>query len=409
MEQNKNKGSGQIRGTRLPESGENIFQRIKKKTEEAEARGIEVIRLSIGQPGGPALPIAKKAAAEAIMSDEESMHEYQDNGSPGVPNFAERFVQAHIKTNLQEVSGISCMPIPGIKPVLGPGILACDPKLVATMSEPGYPTPAKWCGYLKVPNYSLPLTAENKFLFSAEDIEIGTDLVMINFPNNPSGQVAPRKWLEELCGYCQENNIRLLGDAAYGMLIHDSKDRVTLTDVAINFPDLSFCEMFSVSKEIGNGTGWRVGAITGSEDFIEDFGKIKGETDSGAVAATMAGAIYAIENDQEGIERYNQMYAQRTRILVDILSRRGMQLVLQPKATFFSLWEVPHEAFGRVIRNAEHFNNLMIKETGIVGVPFGDGYIGDDYIRYSVAGYPMEETEKASSVDLGFEKASVIR
>ncbi|MCK4816583.1 aminotransferase class I/II-fold pyridoxal phosphate-dependent enzyme, partial [bacterium] len=339
--------------------------------------------------------------------DNGKVDSYQDNGS-FVPEFAKRFVQAHVKTNLDEVFGISYMPTSGTKTALGQAILACDPELVATMSEPGYPTPAKWCGYLKVPNYSLPLTAENEFLFSVEDINPCTDLVMINFPNNPSSQVAPRKWLEELCGYCQENDIRLLCDTAYGMLVHNPENCVTLTDVAMDFPNLSFCEMFSASKA-GNFTGWRVGAVVGSEDFIRDFGKIKGETDSGGVAAMMAGVIHAIENDREGIERYNQMYAQRTRILVDILSRRGMQLVLQPKATFFSLWKVPHEAFGRVIRNAEHFNNLMIKETGIAGVPFGDGYIDNDYIRYSVAGYPMEETEKASNVDLGFEKASVIR
>ena len=296
----------------MPPVGENVFQRIKKITVAAEEEGIGVIRLSIGQPTGPALISAREIASAVIMSDEESVHEYQDNGSPGVRDFAERFVRAHIKTDLREVSGISCMPIPGIKPMLGLVPLACNSKVVATMSDPGYPVPETWCGYLQTLNYSLPLNAENEFLFSVEDIERDTDLVMINFPNNPSGQVVPRKWLEKLCNHCQKNNIRIFNDAAYIKLVHCYyEDSPTLTDVAIDFPELSFAEMFSASKEIGNGTGWRIGAVVGSDDFVGDIGTIKGNTDSGPVAAMMAGALYSVENDWRGIESYNQTYAQR--------------------------------------------------------------------------------------------------
>lgn len=296
------------------------------------------------------------------------------------------------------------MPIPGIKPMIGLVPLACNSKVVATMSDPGYPVSETWCGYLQKSNYSLPLNTENEFLFSVEDVKRDTDLIMINFPNNPSGQVAPKEWLVRLCGHCQKNNIRIFNDAAYIKLVHCYyEDSPTLTDVAVDFPDLSFAETFSASKEIGNGTGWRVGAIVGSDDFIGDIGTIKGNTDSGAVAAMMAGALHSVENDWRGIESYNQMYAQRTRVLVDILTRQEMQLVLQPKATFFSFWKVPNEAFGKTVENAEHFNNLMIENTGIVGVPFGE-----DHIRYSVAGYPINKPDEAFKVHLGFQKADVV-
>jgi len=81
--------------SRLPPGGENLFQSIKRKCVEAEAKGKKLYRLSIGQPSGPALLSARKAAAKAVMSDQESMHEYQDNGSPGVSDFAERFINVH--------------------------------------------------------------------------------------------------------------------------------------------------------------------------------------------------------------------------------------------------------------------------------------------------------------------------
>lgn len=89
-----------MRKSWLPAGGINLFQAIKAKCREAEESGQTLYRLSIGQPTGPALLSARKAAAEAIMSEAESMHEYQDNGSPGVPDFARRFVQAHLNFSL---------------------------------------------------------------------------------------------------------------------------------------------------------------------------------------------------------------------------------------------------------------------------------------------------------------------
>ena len=83
--------------SRLPEGGQNLFQKIKKRVEAAEEAGKKIWRLGIGQPSGPALISAREAAATAVMSGDESMHEYQDNGSPGVPGFAERVVHLHQK------------------------------------------------------------------------------------------------------------------------------------------------------------------------------------------------------------------------------------------------------------------------------------------------------------------------
>jgi len=89
-----------MRKSLLPAGGVNLFQGIKIKCREPEASGQKLYRLSIGQPAGPALLSARKAAAEAVMSDKETMHEYQDNGSPGIPDFARRFIQAHFDFSL---------------------------------------------------------------------------------------------------------------------------------------------------------------------------------------------------------------------------------------------------------------------------------------------------------------------
>ena len=82
-----------MRVSRLPAGGENILQTIRAKRAEAEAGGIKLTDLSIGEPKGAALLSARTAAAEAVMSEEEAMHAYQYNASPGVPNFSPRFIR----------------------------------------------------------------------------------------------------------------------------------------------------------------------------------------------------------------------------------------------------------------------------------------------------------------------------
>jgi LL-diaminopimelate aminotransferase len=383
----------------LPEGGTNLFQAIKAKCTEAEMRGKTLYRLSIGQPAGPALLSAREAAVNAVKSDKQSMHEYQDNGSPGVPDFAKRFINAHLNNHLPE--NVAYLPIPGIKPMLGLIPLACGVAYrqtnVGTMTQPGYPTPADWCSYLRVYHYSLPLNTKNAFRFSTLDIERSTNLLMVNWPHNPSGQIATLGWWMDICKYCAEKKIRLFNDGAYIILSH-SGESFSLAEIAPSFPDLSWAEAYSASKVIGNGTGWRIGAIVGSPDFVADIATIKGNSDSGFVAPMAAGVLYAIENDKNSIGKYRQMYKRRLDVLIEILTKRGMKLAVKPGAGFFTLWLVPKMAFGKKIKDAQLFNFLMIERTGVVGVHF------HPYIRYAVTG---DVEAMAPQIEAAFNSAKV--
>ncbi len=370
-----------MRISRLPPGSGNVLQTVREKRAEAEAAGIALLDLSIGEPKGPALLSARKAAAQAVMSDSQAMHAYQYNASPGVPDFAPRFVKAHTTRQLDSLE-IDYVPIPGIKSLLGLVPLACgcaqQDVMVATTTRPGYPIPADWCDYHpRVTHQALPLNPGNQFRFSPAEIQPGTDLIMMNYPHNPSGQVATGSWLRELCQFCSDENIRLFNDAAYCVLSH-SPDSSTLTEVAPDFPDLSWAEGFTAAKLIGNGTGWHVGAMVGSPDFISDIKEVKGKTDAGFVAPMAAGVVVAFEQDQAGIAGYREMYRSRLDLLISILTAQGMQLALRPQAGFFTLWLTPSRAFGRRVDSAEHFNMMMIEETGVVGVHF------PGYVRYAV-------------------------
>jgi aspartate/methionine/tyrosine aminotransferase len=335
------------------------------------------------------------------MSDEEAMHTYQYNASPGVPGFTERFIQAHVDRELPAAE-VDYLPIPGIKPMLGLLPLACGCAerrvTVATTTSPGYPIPADWCGYHPlVDQYALLMNTENQFRFPPHAIAPGTGLIMMNYPHNPSGQVASEQWLRQVCQHCSDNDIRLFNDAAYIILSH-GPDSVSLSQVAPDYPELSWAEAFTAAKLIGNGTGWHVGAMVGSPDFIGDIKEVKGKTDAGFVAPMAAGVVAAFEDDQESIDLYREMYRSRLGALIRVLSGQGMRLALEPAAGFFTLWLVPTRAFGKRIESDEQFNFLMIEETGVVGVHF------PGYVRYAVCG---DVEAMAGDINAAFARAKV--
>jgi LL-diaminopimelate aminotransferase len=387
----------------------NVFQRSKAKRAEAEKAGKKIINLTVGQPSGPAILEARMAAAAAVMSDKESMHEYQDNGSPGVPDFSRRFIQCHVVSDLKDYSPdtVSYLPIPGIKPMLQvlveslgtwerPGSLS----RVFTMTDPGYPTPGYVCGAIKgIQQVDLPLNPKNGFLFSPDDLTSVAegDLICLNFPENPTGIIARRDWLTDLCRFCSDRGVRLFNDGAYHIL-SNTPDSVTLTDIALGFRDLNWIEAFSASKA-GNFTGWRVGAMAGSPEFISDVAQIKGNLDSGFVAFAAAGVLDVFENHRDRIEEVHQVYAERLELVASVLGRQGMRLAVKPEAGFFLLFDAPSKAFGLEVADGEHFNNIMTDNTGISGIPFGK------WIRYAICA--TDVGAQIEEIEAGFAAAAV--
>jgi aspartate/methionine/tyrosine aminotransferase len=405
LSEDRDQGIGEereaMRKSRLGQDGENVFQIVRAKRTAAQAQGMRLIDLSIGEPRGPALLSARRAAAAAVMSEEEAMHAYQYNASPGVPDFAPRFIGAHVPRNFPG-DAVDYLPIPGIKPMLGLVPLACgcaaQRLTVATTTSPGYPTPMDWCGYHPlVQHYALPLNPANAFRFAPADIAAGTDLIMMNYPHNPSGQVATRDWLRQLCEFCSVHDIRLFNDAAYYVLSY-GPESAALCEIAADYPELSWVEAFTAAKLIGNGTGWHIGAMVGSPDFIGDLKVVKGKTDTGFVAPMAAGVVATFEHDQEGIARYRDMYRTRLHLFSELLTSQGMQLALAPAAGFYTLWLIPTRAFGTRVESAEHFNFMMIEKTGVVGVHF------PGYMRYAVC---ADIAAVAQDIEEAFKKAQV--
>ena len=394
--------------SRLSEGGGNVFQRVKQEIAEALEEGIDLIDLTIGEPEGPAIPSARRQAAKAVKSKEPVFHSYMDNGDLAVEGFARDFIGQHLRhRDIVSSPELSTLLLPGIKPMFQLIPVACgagcghgQPERelkVVTTTNPGYPTPAYWAKMWGCEVIEPPL-AESDFKLTPEMIPEDADLVMVNSPHNPSGQALTAEDWHALCEYCAKNGTRLVNDAAYAGLAHSARVS-TLADRAFEFTSLFWMELFSASKLIGNGTGWRVAAALGSKDFIGDLARIKGNADSGGFPPAFAGVHEAVNRNVIDIDAVRRSYLMRVDRMIECLHERNMKLAVDPKAGFFTLWKVPNKAFGREINgNGEEFAKLLIRETGVAGVPFGS------FIRFASC---TKDADRIEEIEEAFKKADV--
>jgi aspartate/methionine/tyrosine aminotransferase len=412
--------------SRLSPSQGNKFQVIKTKIGQAQAQGVDVIKLGIGQPAGAPFGSFRCAAAAAMLLTDQEVHEYQDNGSAGVVlfdehdgeliphrnaggalikvDFAQMYVNAHQSSSLDVsvLDNIAYLPTCGTKPTLLQVLCACEdnPRAlrVGVPNTPNYPTFWYWAE--KLGCRLIPVDMDNLEI-DLQKIDILADIS----PGNPTGGVRTHDWYRKVFALCVKNGVRFMNDAAYIALAEDGIP--TAMEVAVEFPDLSWVELYSASKQLGNTTGARVGALVGSSDFVGDIAKIKGETDSGFNAAIASGVLHATLHDKKSVNDLRNSYLRNLRKLAQIIDQEFpiLELYAKPQAGFFLLFDISPDGVARLVQGVvnkdtlgELLNNFMILNHGIAGVPFGS------QLRYSVAQIEIDK-EVEQRLRHGFREA----
>ena len=356
---------------RLPATGENLFQRIKRIRNDYETRtGKPSINLSVGEPDGVPTVLTRSAAATACMSGERSMHVYQDNGEP--KGFSRSLLSLSVPDSVLDRDDVATLALPGIKPMIGLLPLACGANRedsgaveVAGTTKPGYPVIRTWSEYIGVPYRDWPLYVKHSFQpqLSDQPFDLANTgvsrLVLFNYPNNPTGATMSADGWRTICAWARENGIRLVNDAAYAGLVHG--EHVTLSEIAVEYDGLEWMELYSASKS-HNATGWRVGAAVGHRDFIADLAMIKGNTDSGFAAMMAVGVMRATESDREGLDGIRETYRKRIDILTGLLSPH-LKLATNPEAGFFTFWHAPAKALGTTFDTADAYNTARSSES----------------------------------------------
>lgn len=372
------------------------FEKIKRaKLAALEANpGGEIIDMGVGEPDEMAFPEVVKVLSEE--AGKPVNRGYADNGDQVLKEAAAEYLK-----NVCGVAGIDpktdVLHSIGSKAALSilPAALI-NPGDYVLMTTPGYPIFATHARYYGGLVHNLPINRENNFLpdlnsIPAEILEKAKVLVL-NYPNNPTGASATPEFFAEVVAFAKANNLVVVHDAAYTALVFEGSPLSFLSvpgakDVGI--------ELHSTSKSF-NMTGWRCGFVAGNPLLVKAYGDVKDNTDSGQFLAIQHAAAYCLDHP-EITEQIAEKYSRRMSGLVDVLSSLGFD-ARKPKGSFFLYVPSPKaavQADGKRVEfeNGEEASQWLIREKLISTVPWDES---GAFLRFSVtfAG-KGEEAEQA--------------
>jgi LL-diaminopimelate aminotransferase len=362
-----------------------LFAELERKISEKRSAGVDVISLGIGDPDTPTPDPVVEALSDAAR--DPGTHRYPLNR--GRPELREAFARFY-----QRRFGVTLDPQREIVPALGAkecvfnlNLAFLDPDTIALAADPGYPVYTGGPLLAGAEAVLMPLLPELGF---APDFDaIGGDVarrarvMYLNYPNNPTGAVAPEGLFERSVEFAREHDLLVAHDASYTETTYDGY--VAPSFLATPGAKEVGVEIFSLSKG-WNMTGWRTAAIVGNVDAVSAYWRLKTNVDSGMFEAVQLAAAAAL--DAGPPREMTEIYKRRRDLVVDALREIGVE-VTPPKGTIYVWAPVPEG------HTSASYCELVLEESGVALSPGGAyGPNGEGFFRISLT-VPDERLSEA--------------
>jgi len=374
------------------------FERIKRAKRKALAEHPErrLVDYGIGENDDMAPESVRAVMAREINRPEN--RGYADNGIAAYKEAAARFMQREFGVALDPATEVNhCI---GSKPALAMLPAAfINPGDVTLMTVPGYPVAGTHTRYYGGEVFRLPLLAKNDFFPDLDSVPADVlgraKLLVLNYPNSPTGRVATREFYQRVVEFAQRHQLVVVQDAAHAML---SYEQSPLSFLQVPGAKEVGVEVHSMSKGF-HMIGWRLGWVCGHERIVRAFADIKDNSDSGQFIAIQKAAAAALD-DPEIPRAVRQKYRRRLEKLVTVLGRCGFTCKM-PGGTYFLYVPAPGGmAGGPRFETAEAASQYLITEQSICTVPWDDA---GAFLRFSVT---YEAPDEAAEDALMAETAS---
>lgn len=221
--------------------------------------------------------------------------------------------------------------------------------------------------------------AENKFKLTAKDLEEHitdkTKLLIMPFPNNPTGGVMRKSDLEEIAKVIIKHDLIVLSDEIYSELTYGKEKHVSIASIEGMRERTVVINGFSKSHSM---TGWRLGYAVGPKEIITSMTKLHQFGIMSAPTMSQYAAIEALENGDEDIVTMREQYDMRRRLIVDGLNKLGLTC-FEPEGAFYVFPSIKSTGL-----SSQEFCERLIYSKRVAVVP-GDafGECGEGYVRIS--------------------------
>lgn len=354
-----------------------LFAAIDQMKDEALAKGVDVINLSIGDPDVP----TPKHIVEAMQAAVTKAEHHQYPSYEGMLSFRSAVAEWYkTRFNVTVDPKTEVLSLIGSKEGIGHIPLAfINPGDVVLVPSPGYPVYPVGTLFAGGESYLMPLLEKNNYLpdftIIPEDVLKRAKLMFLNYPNNPTSAGAPRSFYEEAIALAKKYNIIICHDAAYSEVYFDGEKPMSFLE--IDGAKEVGIEFHSLSKTY-NMTGWRIGFAVGNAKVIAGLGKIKSNLDSGVFQAVQEASIVALQTDDAVLADLRKIFQERRDVMYEGLTSLGLK-VQKPKATFY-LWAKVPDGY-----DSSGFVAHLLNNAGVLGTPgVGFGAPGEGYIRFAL-------------------------
>jgi succinyldiaminopimelate transaminase len=369
----------------LSAQGTYPFVRIERAKREAAEAGIEIIDFGQGDPREPTDPAIRAALVDAL---EERMGYPKAEGLPELRDAIAAWCRRRFGVEVD--AGSEVIPTYGSKEAIF-SFAQCmvDPggaRDTVVVTDPGYPVPGRGAAFAGARLQTLPLLEENGFLPDLEAVEDWDRVALfwVNYPNNPTGAVAPPAFYERLAALARAHDFLLCSDEAYSELWFTEPPCS-----ALQVGDRTNVVVFQTLSKRSSMTGYRSGFVAGPANVVSALRTYRPSTGAAPQEFVQRASIVAW-NDEEHVGRTREAYGRKREVLLGVLARKGWR-VAASEATMFLWVEVPGG------ETSEACAERLLRH-GIVVAPGSYlGEAGEGYVRIALVP-TLEECSRAAAI-----------
>jgi succinyldiaminopimelate transaminase len=369
----------------LAEQGTYPFVRIERAKREAAAAGIEILDFGQGDPREPTDPLIRQALVDAL---EERMGYPKAEGLPELREAVTGWCSRRFGVELDPDAEV--IPTYGSKEAIfsfAQVILdGSGPRDTVVVTEPGYPVPGRGAAFAGARVVALPLVEENGFLPDLDAVDDWDRIALfwVNYPNNPTGAIAPASFYERLAELAVEHDFLLCSDEAYSELWFTEPP-----GSALQVADRGNVVVFQTLSKRSSMTGYRSGFVASSPAVISALRTFRPSTGAAPQEFVQRASIVAW-GDEAHVERARSVYARKRELLLGALARKGWR-VAASEATMYLWVEVPGD------ESSEACAERLLRHGVVVAPGSYLGDAGEGYVRLALVP-TVEECERAAAI-----------